>query len=83
MATAILVPARMANRLAALPTIPASFEEALRAGWVIQGERSAISIDDRKRRGVVTLRKPGITQQLQVSYTATAKKWQFSKPELA
>jgi len=79
MATAFPLPVSRPKPVPA--NIPASLEAALREGWKVQNERSATSIDDKKRRGVVTLRKAGMTFRLKVSYTATAKAWNFGAPE--
>jgi hypothetical protein len=61
--------------------IPSSFQEALRLGWTIVKEESAIEIKSRKRKGVVLLRLKDAPMRLRVPYIATAKEWQFGTPE--
>jgi len=61
--------------------LPSSFQEALKSGWTIVKEESAIDIKDRQRKGIVLLRCKTLPSiQLRVPYTATAKSWRFAPP---
>ena len=60
--------------------LPSSFQEALKLGWNIVKEESAIGINDRQRKGVVLLRSKGVPIRLRIPYTMTAKAWQFGTP---
>jgi hypothetical protein len=61
-------------------SIPGSFQEALKLGWTIVKEESAIDIKGHTRKGVVLLRLKGAPMRLCVPYTATRKQWQFGTP---
>lgn len=64
-------------------SIPESFEQALREGWMIRDEQTTLGVDKRHRHGVVTLTMEGRTERLAVSYIASVKSgYEFSKPEL-
>jgi hypothetical protein len=60
--------------------LPSSFQEALKLGWTIVKEESAIDIGSRRRSGVVLLRSKTVPVRLRVPYVATAKLWKFSAP---
>lgn len=63
------------------PALPSSFQEALKAGWTIVKEESAIDIKDRQRKGAVLLRSKALPSiRLRVSYVATAQSWKFAAP---
>jgi hypothetical protein len=63
-------------------TLPCSFQEALSLGWSIVKEESSISIDDKRRKGVVLLRSKDAPVRLRIPYSATAKAWKFGTPEV-
>ena len=62
-------------------SLPKSFHEALRLGWKLTKEETAIGINRKKRKGVVLLRLKGSAVQLRVPYTGTAKAFAFGTPE--
>ena len=62
-------------------SIPKTFHEALRLGWTVAKEETAIGIDRKTREGVVLLRLKGSAVQLRVPYTGTAKAFSFGTPE--
>jgi hypothetical protein len=63
------------------PALPSSFQEALKSGWTIVKEESAVDIKDRQRKGVVLLRSKTLPSiRLRVPYTATAQSWKFAAP---
>ena len=63
--------------------VPASFIEALKAGWTVAKETTVLAIDRRHRHGKVILQKRGCEQRLTVSYTASVKLgYHYGKPEL-
>lgn len=61
--------------------LPQSFQEALKAGWVIAREESALDIRGHQRKGAVLLKLKGSPMRLRIPYVATKKEWQFGKPE--
>ena len=63
-------------------SIPGSFQEALKLGWVIVKEESSIDIKEHKRKGTVLLRLKDAPMRLRVPYTATTKEWKFGTPEV-
>jgi len=61
--------------------LPSSFQEALKLGWTIIKEESAIDIKDRQRKGAVLLRSKTLPSiRLRVPYMATARSWKFAAP---
>ena len=63
--------------------LPASFVEAVKAGWKIAKETTVLSVDRRHRHGKLFLEKRGCEQRLTVPYTASVKLgYHFAKPEL-
>jgi len=68
-------------QVTATESLPKSFQEALRLGWTVAKEETAIGIDRKARTGVVLLRLKGSTVQLRVPYTGTAKAFAFGTPE--
>ena len=62
--------------------LPKTFEKALSAGWVIVSEGTALSVDQKTRRGKVILGLEGRSERLSVSYTATKAGFQFGSPQL-
>src|ERR1700675_2151829 len=61
--------------------LPSSFQEALKLGWHIVKEETAIDAREHNRTGTVLMRLKGSAVQLRVPYTATPKEWKFGKPE--
>ena len=62
-------------------SLPRSFQEAVKLGWTVSREESAIDIRQHKRKGTVLLKLKGSLVRLRIPYTATRKEWQFGKPE--
>jgi hypothetical protein len=63
--------------------LPASFVEAVKAGWKIAKETTVVSVDRRHRHGKVILQKRGFERRLSVPYTSSVKLgYTFGKPEL-
>ena len=62
--------------------LPETFEQALATGWVVVSEETALSSDQKSRRGKVTLELEGQSQRLAVSYTATKAGFEFGIPQL-
>lgn len=61
--------------------LPSSFQEALKSGWTIVKEESAIDIKDHQRKGAVLLRSKALPSiRLRVPYVATAQSWKFAAP---
>jgi hypothetical protein len=63
-------------------TLPNTFKQALSTGWVIVSEDTALSSDQKARRGKVILGLKGQSYRLSVSYTATTTGFEFSVPRL-
>ena len=61
--------------------LPCSFQEALKLGWHIVKEETAIDAREHNRAGTVLMRLKNSPRQLRVPYTATRKEWKFGKPE--
>jgi hypothetical protein len=62
--------------------LPDTFEKALAAGWVIVSEDTALSADQKARRGKVILGLKGESHRLLVPYTATKTGFNFDAPRL-
>jgi hypothetical protein len=62
--------------------LPVSFEEAIRAGWMIVHENTGLSASGKKRSGKVVLGIEGRSERLSVPYTATPRGYSFGSPEL-
>jgi hypothetical protein len=63
-----------------MKTMPANFEQALKAGYRVQSETSQTK--DGKRTGTLHL-KDGSRPNLTVTYEADRSGYRFSKPEKA
>jgi hypothetical protein len=62
---------------------PRSFEQALRRGWKIVREVTALGADKRPRHGTVILANGG-SEKLRVPYTGTIRQsYRFGRPEAA
>jgi hypothetical protein len=62
--------------------LPETFEKALATGWVMVSEDTALSADQKTRRGKVILGLQGQSQRLSVPYTATKTGFMFDVPRL-
>jgi len=62
--------------------LPETFAQALSAGWVIVSEGTALSTDQKTRRGKVILGLKGQSHRLSVPYTATKNGYNFDAPRL-
>jgi hypothetical protein len=62
-------------------SLPRSFQEAVKLGWTVSREESAIDIRQRQRKGTVLMKLKGFPLRLRIPYTATRKEWQFGTPE--
>ena len=74
--------ARPASPGARKVRVPKSFEEALKLGWHITSENTALSTDERERRGKVVMAMKGHASRLVIAYTATKAGFQFGSPRL-
>jgi hypothetical protein len=63
------------------PNLPRSFQEALKLGWTVIKEETTITINNRKRNGIILLRLAGSPMQLRIPYSSTARSWHFGAPE--
>lgn len=64
-----------------ISALPASFGEALKAGWKVIKEESTANADESQRSGVVLLARKDVATRLRIAYTATAKDWTFETPQ--
>lgn len=62
--------------------LPETFENAISAGWTVVSESTALSADEKNRRGKVTLGMQGRSERLSISYTATKAGYQFAEPKV-
>jgi hypothetical protein len=67
--------------LATVPSIPASFRDALKAGWKIVKEETTANADESQRSGVLLLVRKDVPTRLRIDYNATAKDWTFKTPQ--
>jgi hypothetical protein len=62
---------------------PSTFQEALKAGWAVITDKSAQSINQKRREGKLTMQKPGCAGLLEVDYIGSRKGYRFSVPRFA
>jgi hypothetical protein len=62
---------------------PRTFEDALKQGWAVVSDKSDLSIDQKRRKGKLTMQKKGHAGLLQVDYVGTRKGYKFSVPTFA
>ena len=62
---------------------PSTFQGALKAGWAVITDKSAQSINQKRREGKLTMQKPGCAGLLEVDYIGSRKGYRFSVPRFA
>lgn len=77
----------MASRAIAVRPVsesaPKTFQDALKQGWAVVSDKSDLSIDQKRRKGKITMQKKGHAGLLQVDYVGTRKGYEFSLPKFA
>ncbi|MFY9528488.1 MAG: hypothetical protein WBC04_18415 [Candidatus Acidiferrales bacterium] len=61
--------------------LPKTFEQALKAGWTPSHELTGLSLDQRERRGKLTLKHKGCAKRVSVSYVGTTSGYRFGTPQ--
>lgn len=83
MASAGVRAVRVSSPVPAVERTPRSFQDALKDGWAVVSDRSAQSINQKRREGKLTMQKKGQPGLLEVDYIGTTKGYRFSVPKLA
>jgi len=74
---------RSPQTVPAVEKTPHTFQEALKQGWTVASDKSAQSVNRKRREGKLTMRKAGSVELLTVDYIGTVKGFQSSVPKFA
>ena len=60
---------------------PHTFQDALKAGWTVVSDKSVQRINEKRREGKITMRKPGCSHLLAIDYVGSKRGFRFSVPK--